>query len=105
MRRSGNAVSNRLFNPQNNRPPVPLDIDEVDSAMERFLRQKYEQRAFQQGNARPNTRQNTGSTSSDDQPPPLPPKTGKHFFGSGLRSASSTFPSSNPPFPYNRGVS
>ncbi|KAH0563323.1 hypothetical protein GP486_002116 [Trichoglossum hirsutum] len=105
MRRNGNVASNRLFNPQNTRPPVPLDIDEVDSAMERFLRQKYEQRAFQPGNARPNARQNTGSTSSDDQPPPLPPKTGRHFFGSGLRSASSTHPSTNPPFPYNRSSS
>ncbi|KAI9865880.1 MAG: hypothetical protein M1813_001847 [Trichoglossum hirsutum] len=105
MKRNGNAASNRLFNPQNTRPPVPLDVDEVDSAMERFLRQKYEQRAFQPGNARPNARQNTGSTSSDDQPPPLPPKTGKHFFSSGLRSASSTFPSANPSFPYNRSSS
>ncbi|KAH0541648.1 hypothetical protein FGG08_003879 [Glutinoglossum americanum] len=105
MKRNGNAVSNRLFNPHNIRSPVPLDIDEVDSAMERFIRQKYEQRIFQPGNARPSVRQNTGSTSSDDQPPPLPPKTGKHFFSSGLRSASSTFPSPNPPTPYNRGGS
>ncbi|KAI9767549.1 MAG: hypothetical protein M1840_005586 [Geoglossum simile] len=98
MRRNGNATSNLLLNPQNSRPPVPLDIDEVDSAMERFLRRKYEQRAFQPGNAR----QNTGSTSSEDQPPPLPPKTGKNFFSSGLRSASSTFPRSNT---YGRGLS
>ena len=41
---------------------------------------------------RPAARQDTGSTrSSDDQPPPLPPKPGKRF-GFGLRSVSSALP-------------
>lgn len=59
--------------------------------MERFIRQKYEQKAFSGGNAKQMAKQNTGSTSASDQPPPLPPKPGKRF-GFSLRSASSTFP-------------
>ena len=87
MKRVGNVASNRIYNPQNTRPPVPFDADEADSAMERFIRQKYVDRA-----AKPPTRHNTGSTNSDDQPPPLPPKTGSRF---GFRSASSIFPLSS----------
>ncbi|KAI9880276.1 MAG: hypothetical protein M1830_004395 [Pleopsidium flavum] len=92
MKRNGNLSSNRAYNPQNVKPSIPLDVDEVDSAMERFIRQKYEHRSFSGGTARPTVRQNTGSTrSSEEQPPPLPPKPGKRF-GFGLRAASSTFP-------------
>lgn len=92
MKRNGNLLANRAYNPQNAKPPIPLDVDEVDSAMERFIRQKYEQRSFSGGTGRPTVRQNTGSTrSSEEQPPPLPPKPGKRF-GFGLRAASSTFP-------------
>ncbi|SLM34513.1 Ubiquitin-associated/translation elongation factor EF1B, N-terminal, eukaryote [Lasallia pustulata] len=92
MKRNGNAKSNRTYNPQNARPAIPLDVDEVDSAMERFIRQKYDQQVFSNGTTRPPARQNTGSTgSSEDQPPPLPPKTGRRF-GFGLRAASSTIP-------------
>lgn len=61
--------------------------------MERFIRQKYEFRAFSGGNARQAARQNTGSASTssqEDQPPPLPPKPGKRF-GFSLRSASATY--------------
>ena len=94
MRKIGNAISNRVFNPKNTQPSVPLDVDEVDAAMERFIRQKYDQRAFAGGKTRvPATRapvlQHTGS--SDDQPPPPPPKPGRRF-GFGLRSASSALP-------------
>lgn len=87
MKRVGNVASNRIYNPENTRPPIPFDVDEADSAMERFIRQKYQERAI---NAQ--ARQNTGSTNSDDQPPPLPPKTGSRF---GFRSASSIFPLSS----------
>ncbi|KAJ9645152.1 Protein gts1 [Coniosporium tulheliwenetii] len=91
MKRMGNAASNRLFNPQNAKPAIPIDVDEVDGAMERYIRQKYEHQAFK-GGAGPGTRHDTGSTSSaEDRPPPLPPKPGKRF-GFGLRAASSTFP-------------
>jgi hypothetical protein len=90
MKRTGNVASNRIFNPQNIKASIPVDIDEVDGAIERFIRQKYEQRVFT-AESRPGTRQNTGSTSSDDRGPPLPPKPTKRF-GFGLRASSSTFP-------------
>ncbi|PBP21720.1 UBA/TS-N domain-containing protein [Diplocarpon rosae] len=88
MKRVGNVASNRIYNPQNTRPPIPFDADEADSAMERFIRGKYVDRAAPM----PTARNNTGSTNSDDQPPPLPPKPGSRF---GFRSASSIFPLSS----------
>ena len=92
MKRNGNANTNRTFNPQNTKPPIPLDVDEVDTVLERFIRQKYDQQLFSGGQRRTAVRNDTGSTrSSEDQPPPLPPKPGKRF-GFGLRSASSAFP-------------
>jgi hypothetical protein len=87
MKRVGNISSNRIYNPQNAKPPIPFDVDEADSAMERFIRQKYMERTVKAP-----IRNNTGSTNSDDQPPPLPPKTGSRF---GFRSASSIFPLSS----------
>ena len=90
MRRVGNANSNRMYNPSNARPAVPLDVDEVDSAMERFIRQKYEQKTFVAGAPvrLPAQRVHTGgSASSEDKPPPPPPKPGRKF-GFGLRSSS-----------------
>lgn len=103
MRRVGNVTNNKLYNPKNIRPSIPIDIDEVDGVMERFIRQKYESRAFQNnlgstsptyssGTASPDTRHNTGSTSSDDRPPTLPPKPKSRFHFPSLRSASSTVP-------------
>lgn len=92
MKRNGNVASNRTYNPQNKKPQIPLDVDEVDSALERFIRQKYDQQSFSSNAPRPAVRHDTGSTrSSDDQPPPLPPKPGKRF-GFGLRSVSSALP-------------
>ncbi|KAI9797000.1 MAG: hypothetical protein M1833_005833 [Piccolia ochrophora] len=87
MKRVGNSTSNRTYNPYNAKPPIPLDVDEIDSAMERFLRQKYEQRLLQTGSALAAARNNTGSTSSEE-PPPLPPKPTSHF-GLASRVASS----------------
>ena len=73
-------------------PSIPLDVDEVDSALEKFIRQKYDQQLFSSGVPRAAVLHHTGSTrSSDDQPPPLPPKPGKRF-GFGLRSVSSALP-------------
>ncbi len=93
MKRNGNANSNRTYNPRNTKPSIPLDVDEVDAALERFIRQKYDQQLFS-GGGNTTKRHNTGSTrSSDDLPPPLPPKPTKRF-GFGLRSASSTVSSS-----------
>ena len=92
MKRNGNLNSNRTYNPQNSKPHMPLDVDEVDAVLERFIRQKYDQQVFSGGTTRPTKRHDTGSTrSSEDQPPPLPPKPTRRF-GFGLRAASSTFP-------------
>ncbi|OAT11928.1 GTPase activating protein for Arf [Blastomyces gilchristii SLH14081] len=90
MKRNGNAAVNKLYNPRNVKPPIPIDIDEVDSAMERFIRQKYELKVLEDGRPKPPSRHDPSYTVakiSDDSPPPLPPKTGRRF-GFGLRSAS-----------------
>lgn len=83
MRKVGNAVSNKLYNPDGKKPPVPIDIDEADSAMERFIRSKYISRSLTAG------KRHAGARDSDDNPPPLPPKPPSRF---GIRAASSIFP-------------
>ncbi|KAK4168860.1 UBA domain-containing protein 3 [Cladorrhinum sp. PSN259] len=82
MKKVGNVVSNKLYNPENKKANIPIDVDEADSAMERFIRQKYMNRTLSA-----TKKHHTGS--SEDTPPPLPPKTPSRF---GLRSASSIFP-------------
>ncbi|KAJ9256303.1 hypothetical protein DTO212C5_9046 [Paecilomyces variotii] len=89
MKAHGNTISNKIYNPRNVKPPMPVDIDESDSAMERFIRRKYEQRSLENGKPKPPSRHDSGYTRSPEgSPPPLPPKTGK-IFGFGLRSVSS----------------
>ena len=101
MKKIGNEKSNAIWNAKRKSPPVAFDEDEVDSTMERYIRQKYEQRAFTadaQAPSRtgaghaplvPNRQTRSESlTSSLDDPPPPPPKPGRKF-GLGLRSASS----------------
>src|SRR5436190_10610570 len=93
MKRNGNAIANKLYNPRNVKPPIPIDVDEVDSAMGRFIRQKYDLKVLEDGRPKPPSRHDPSYTnrSPEDSPPPLPPKTGRRF-GFGLRSASSTYP-------------
>ncbi|KAF4440449.1 GTS1-transcription factor of the Gcs1p Glo3p Sps18p family [Fusarium acutatum] len=85
MRKVGNITSNNIYNPEHRKPPVPVDADEADSAMERFIRQKYMN----------NTVSGAGKPRSphigEGTPPPLPPKNSKF----GFRSASSIFPLSS----------
>ncbi|PHH88870.1 hypothetical protein CDD83_6949 [Cordyceps sp. RAO-2017] len=86
MRKVGNVVSNQVYNPDNKRPPIPIDADEADSAMERFIRQKYVTNvANELGKPR-------SPRSDEGTPPPLPPKNSTKF---GFRSASSIFPLSS----------
>ncbi|RYP72891.1 hypothetical protein DL771_003929 [Monosporascus sp. 5C6A] len=86
MKKVGNVASNKIYNPQNKKPPVPVDADEADSAMERFIRSKY----VQPGTTHSTKQPSAGSRVSDEgSPPPLPPKTGGRF---SFKSGSSTFP-------------
>src|ERR1700761_2632361 len=91
MKRTGNTASNRTYNPRGTKAVLPIDADEVEGVMERFIRQKYEHRAFSNDSSA-GSRQNTGSTSSDDRPPPLPPKPKSRFHFPSFRAASSTYP-------------
>lgn len=87
MKKVGNTASNKIYNPKAKKPPVPIDADEADSAMERFIRAKYVSHSL--NGAR---KYDVGSSLSDNEtPPPPPPKTGKF----GLRSASALFPLSS----------
>ncbi|KAK2000244.1 hypothetical protein LX36DRAFT_438470 [Colletotrichum falcatum] len=86
MKKVGNVRSNQIYNPDNKKPPVPIDADEADSAMERFIRTKYVN-----NNPAP-VRKHQSALSDEGVPPPLPPKSGGKF---GFRSASSIFPLSS----------
>jgi hypothetical protein len=95
MKSVGNLASNTKYNPNSARPDIPADVDEVDAALEKHIRQKYELRTLAGGaKSAPTTRQNTGSTATgssyaEDAAGTLPPKPGKRF-GFSLRSSSST---------------
>ena len=98
MKQNGNTAVNKVYNPKNRKPDMPLDADEIDSAMERFIRKKYQDRSLLQDSTRlhPQIR-NEGS-------PPVPPKSPElspapsvpskkgRFFGFGLRASSSAYP-------------
>ncbi|KIW30196.1 uncharacterized protein PV07_05956 [Cladophialophora immunda] len=98
MRRNGNNAVNKIYNPKNKKPDMPLDVDEVDSAMERFIRKKYQEKSLTDGKPEPPRRDDDLPSSYsrpqggdlDSPPPPLPPKKGK-FFGFGLRASSSAY--------------
>ncbi|KAJ6095577.1 hypothetical protein N7486_006323 [Penicillium sp. IBT 16267x] len=101
MKSHGNLLMNKIYNPKNIKPPVPTDIDQADSCMERFIRQKYQYRSLEDGKPKPPSREDSSYTRRHESrrdeyshppegsPPPLPPKSGK-FFGFGLRGSSST---------------
>ncbi|CAD0085931.1 unnamed protein product [Aureobasidium mustum] len=98
MKRVGNTTSNRTFNPQNVRPDIPTDADEVGGVMERFIRQKYEHKAFVGSRPRSHTVGGASVSSNEGVPPPLPPKPGKKFgFSLGVRSSSATQQRFTPP--------
>lgn len=80
-------ASNEIYNPENRKAPVPVDADEADSAMERFIRQKYIHNVAAEQPRKPRS-----PLSDEGTPPPLPPKNTSKF---GFRSASSIFPLSS----------
>lgn len=104
MKQNGNVVANKIYNPRNKRPDIPLDVDEVDSAMERYIRKKYQEKSLSDGKPLPPARNDAdvhysrneadaydSRSPENSSPPPLPPKKGK-FFGFGLRAVSSAYP-------------
>src|SRR5271154_6771057 len=96
VKQTGNTAANKIYNPRNVKPDIPLDVDEVDSAMERFIRKKYQERSLVNGKPAvpaPAVSSNAGIQISPENspPPPLPPKKGK-LFGFGLRAHSSAYP-------------
>jgi hypothetical protein len=101
MRQNGNISVNKNYNPKNIKPGTPLDVDEVDSAMEKFIRQKYQERSLADGKPRPPSRDGTRDeisipTRSPQPSPPIhvqPQKRGK-IFGFKLRASSSAYPAS-----------
>lgn len=94
MRQNGNIAVNKNYNPKNTKPSIPFDVDEVDSVMERFIRQKYQERSLADGKPRPPSRDQIPTRSPQpSQSPPIPiqpPKRGK-IFGFKLRASSSAY--------------
>ena len=100
MKRNGNIAVNKVYNPKNKKPDMPLDADEVDSAMERYIRKKYQEKSLADGKPQPPQRDDNSPTTyssrpplqdPDSPPPPVPSKKGK-IFGFGLRASSSAYP-------------
>jgi hypothetical protein len=100
MKRNGNNAVNKAYNPKNKKPDMPLDADEVDSAMERFIRKKYQEKSLADGKPEPPRRDEPSPTTyssrpplqdPESPPPPVPSKKGK-IFGFGLRASSSAYP-------------
>ena len=97
MKRTGNTASNRVYNPHNKRPDIPIDVDEVAGVMERYIRQKYDTRILSSASQSGSSTHNTGSTNStmEDRSQELPPKPSKRFTLS-FRSTSATHSLSRP---------
>ncbi|KAJ5225499.1 hypothetical protein N7468_006724 [Penicillium chermesinum] len=85
MKSHGNLLMNKIYNPRNVKPPVPTDVDETDSALERYLRAKYQYRTLAEGKPKPPSRSDESYSRSregprsrspespEGSPPPLPP--------------------------------
>ncbi|KAL9624475.1 MAG: hypothetical protein Q9160_001438 [Pyrenula sp. 1 TL-2023] len=94
MKNNGNTIVNRKYNPRNVKPNLPLDVEEVDTAVERFIRQKYAERSLGDGRPKPPPKDDDDAfRSSSDSPPRITAKKGR-LFGFGLRATSSAYPAS-----------
>lgn len=96
MRRVGNLISNREYNARNVKPNIPIDADEVDGAVERFIRDKYQHRRLGNEHGASVSRRNTESSEgpdvgeiADGERPAPPPRLMARL---GLRAASASFP-------------
>jgi len=85
MKSTGNTASNKVYNPRNVRATLPLDPDEIDTAMEQFIRQKYQRRTLTDGTQ-------TARSDEDDKGPPPPPKPIARF-APNVRTTSAAYPS------------
>ncbi|KAF7506350.1 hypothetical protein GJ744_011816 [Endocarpon pusillum] len=99
MRHNGNTSVNKIYNPKNTKPGIPLDVDEVDMAMERFIRQKYQERSLADGKPLPPSRDEISVPARSPQPSPTPsihiqPQKRGKIFGFKLRASSSAYPTS-----------
>ncbi|CUS07063.1 unnamed protein product [Tuber aestivum] len=88
MRSRGNVISNTVHNPDASKHPVPLNGEDSDSLMERYIRSKYEYKSFMRETVQP---QNSSTSSISS---------GASSSTSGLSlpssaSSNSSFPSSN----------
>lgn len=97
MKRNGNLATNQALNPKNKKPDIPLDADEVDSAMERYIRKKYQEKSLESGRPEPPSRTERSPIvppKSPDYEPvaPVPPPKKHRFFGFGLRASASALP-------------
>jgi len=85
MKSMGNTASNKVYNPRNVRASLPLDPDEIDTAMEQFIRQKYQRRTLTDGTT-------AARGNEDDRGPPPPPKPIARF-APNVRTTSAAYPS------------
>ncbi|EPS43117.1 hypothetical protein H072_2954 [Dactylellina haptotyla CBS 200.50] len=46
MKKTGNVASNAIWNPDPHKHPAPVDLEDSDSTMERYIRDKYERGKF-----------------------------------------------------------
>jgi len=95
MQATGNTASNMKYNPNHVQPEISSDFDDSDRVLERYIRQKYDQRSFTNGMISRSTVVADSPYDYDDIASISPPKSSKRrLFGTklgfNLRSTSFT---------------
>ncbi|KAK6340702.1 hypothetical protein TWF696_009025 [Orbilia brochopaga] len=74
MKKTGNVASNAVWNPDPLKHPPPVDIDDSESIMERWIRDKYEHGKFRRDAPQNGSRllAPSGNSSSKREPSPKP---------------------------------